>query len=448
MGKNFIIIVLGVAVVALAVIHFCPKWRYTKEDVGKVLVDDKGATNIVVEVETVVDGKTNTVIEAAPTVRHVERHPLEPEATKRLHSGPVIVSSVFEASGKAEHASYGKAIRGSYLYTTTVRASSEVVEKVEDEATGKIRVVEKRTFLQARDSISLSDLDAAVALDTLPVAQVKDWVDGACDLVDGIVGKILPAASPITKVVKKTAGAAFASLNLIDGKSARWLLGAFNVQIPENVEAFANDRVSRYVGDKLRPVRVAFQSIEGKSYIITYTQEEDGRTEKHLQVDFTHEKGEPITEPEWEILRQANVFLDSNMVPDTRCKVGDYWNVWADEVQDLFGAAGEGRAEGEIRVTRTEDTTDGDWTLRLDRTEVTFRNDSGTTSGKMEIKDGNGLVDAANKSVKSLQATATGNLRSMNKKRHALFFDFVKRVQGDSNLRFTLTTEPAAKENN
>ena len=45
--------------------------------------------------------------------------------------------------------------------------------------------------------------------------------------------------------------------------------------------------------------------------------------------------------------------------------------------------------------------------------------------------------------MKSLHATARGNLRSLNKKRHFMFFDLVKRIEGDSNLRFTLTVAPA-----
>lgn len=126
---------------------------------------------------TIIDGKTNVVVVTAPTVRSVARRPLEPEATKRLHEGPVVISSLLEASGLAEHASYGKAIRGSYLYTTTVIAQSEVKEKSEDMATGKVRVVECRKFLQARDSIALSDVDVALALDTLPLDQAKVWVD-------------------------------------------------------------------------------------------------------------------------------------------------------------------------------------------------------------------------------------------------------------------------------
>ena len=459
MNKNALIAALGLAVVVLVAVVFWPKGSCQicgksktecvqgcnhnpctcNVNIGETNVIS-GVTNVVVETITVIDGVTNTVREVAPLVRSVERRPLEPEATKRLHDGPVVVSSLFEASGKAEHASYGKAIRGSYLYTTTVKARSEIVSKEENETTGSVRVVEKRTFLQSRDHLALSDLDVVVALDTLPVGQVKSFVDGIVTIVGGIATLVTKGvAAPVVAKVKVGIEAAFRAIHTTDGQSARGMLGLFGVDIPENLEVFVNDRLSKYVGKQLSDVHVALQSIEGKSYLITYTQAANGMP---LNVDFTREGGGPITEAEWEILRSANAFLDSNAVPDARCRVGDSWSIWADEVQELFGAAGEGRAEGKIRVERVDDQPDGTWTLRVEPSEILFRSNAGTAAGSMQVKDGNGLVDAENASVKTLHATATGNLASLNKKRHAMFFDFVKRLNGDSNLRFTLTVDP------
>lgn len=455
MSKNTVITVLAILVGLLTMTLIVTDFRNgktkpTERDVGKTIVDEKGITNIVVKTKSICDGKTNTVIEVAPVKRSVERRPLEPEATKRLHDGPIVISSLFEASGKAEHASSGKAVRGSYLYTATVIAQSEVKEKKEDKETGKVRVVERRKFLQSRDSISLTDVDVAIALDTLPVDQVRVWVDNACNLVGGasaIISSVAPLTAPFMAIVggaaataKVTVASAFAMLYKIDGVSARTMLGAFGVEIPQNLEDFANKWVSQKVKDQLSNVHNAIQSIEGKAFLITYTQNEKGLP---LKVDCANEDGTPITDAEWEILRAANVFLDSNVVLDTRCCVGDAWMVWADEVQELFGVAGEGRAEGKIRVERVKDQPNGDWSLQIEPAEIQFRTSDGTAAGKMQVKDGNGLVDAKNASVKSLQATATGNLRSLNKKRHFLFFDFVKRINGDSNLRFTLTTKPA-----
>lgn len=404
----------------------------------------------------VIDGKPRKIEEPTakpPTKRSVVRRPLEPEATKRLHDGPVLVTAVFEASGKGEHASYGKSIRGSYLYTTTVIAQSEILEKIEDKDSGKVFVKERRKFLQSRDNLSLSDMDIAIALDTLPVEKVKDWAKGSCRLVAAVcttVAKIIPPAAPYLLGAAAAAGTAnlsvdgtFDALNKIDGVSARGVLGHLGVTIPENLEKFANDQMAKFAQKQIYNVHVAIQSIEGKSFIVTYEQAKNGAP---LNVDYKSEDGKPITEAEWEILRSVNAFLDANVVPDTRCRVGDTWTVWADEVQDLFGAVSKGRSDGKIHVERFEDQKNGDWTLKLEPSTIEFRSEDGTTAGKMQIKKGNGYVDAANASVKSLQATASGNLQALDKKRHCMFFDFVKRIDGNANMRFSLSVESFEKE--
>lgn len=444
MNKRAIIVILGILVGLLAGGLVAFFWKS----------EPKGGTQQEVpsgEAEFTKCPDKSAPPESAPQKRSVKRRPLEPEATKRLHDGPVIVSSVFEASGKAEWANLGGLVRGSYLYTTTVMARSEVLEKSEDRDTGRVLVKERRKFLQARDSISLSELDMAIALDTLPVDQVEKAVTMTCCLVSGICGVLAPLIPPAapwlvttaigSKGVQAAISTAFAELHKIDGTSARGLLGAFGVEIPSNVEQFANERILKLAAEKTAIVRHALQTIEGKSFIIMYEQEKDGVP---LNIDYQNEDGSPISDAEWEILRSANAFLDSNVVPDTRCRIGDSWTIWADEVMDMFGNAGSGRVEGKIRVERESDQPDGAWTLKVEPTTIEYRGDSGAVSGTMRVKGGNGLVDAANVSVKSLQVTADGNLRSLNKKRYFLFFDCVKRIKGNSNLRFSLSVAPAA----
>ena len=59
-----------------------------------------------------IDGKVVKVEEPTARLsdtRSVVRRPLEPEATRRLHDGPVLVTALFEASGKGEHASHKSA---------------------------------------------------------------------------------------------------------------------------------------------------------------------------------------------------------------------------------------------------------------------------------------------------------------------------------------------------
>ena len=388
-----------------------------------------------------------------PPIRKITRRPLEPEATKRLHEGPVIVSSLFEASGKAEYEKGTVAHRmysGSYVYTTTVIAQSEIIEKKEEGTEGEIFVKERRKFLQARDSISLSDLDAAIKLDLLPIDKVQIWVDNTCNLVAVTCISVLKSSPPLTPIALKIAagaaatraivGTAVATLHKIDGSSVRGMLGYHGIKPPANIEKFLNDKAAKLVSNQLGNIHLALQEIEGKSFIITYKQDASG---KPLNIDFDHEDGKPISDAEWEILRSANAFIDSTVVPDTECSVGDDWIIWTDEIMDMFNIAGSGRTEGRIKVKRVDDQPDGTWTLELVPTPIEFVSNDKTTIGKMQMKGGNGLVDAKNVSVKTLQATAWGNLRHLDKKRHWLLFESVKRFDGNSNLRFSITVKPA-----
>ena len=412
--------------------------------VGTKIVDPKtGIEYVVVEVPTTVDGTTTMTKEFASLTRSATRRPLEPEATKRLHDGPVIISSLFEASGRGDWAGNGIEIRGSYIYNIGVTGRSEVVTCETSDA-GRMHVVERRKFLSANDELVLRNIDAALALDTIPVEKVCDWTIRGC----GITATVAtycghPEIATGAGLVAGTVATWYHLLEKIDGVSARAMLGAVGVEVPDNIDRWISNHLSGIAKERLDSLHVCIQSITGKSFLITYEQEASG---KPMDISYRNEDGSPISDAEWEILRQANLFLDQDIVPNTRCRVGDSWKVWADEVQELFGVAGSGRAEGQILVTRIDDQPNGDWTLSLSGTEVTFRSDDGTVAGKMKVKDGNGLVDSGKGSVKMLHTTATGDLRAMNKKRHAMFFDFVKRLKGDANLRFSLACEPSPEK--
>ena len=106
--------------------------------------------------------------------------------------------------------------------------------------------------------------------------------------------------------------------------------------------------------------------------------------------------------------------------------------------------AADGEAGGKLRVVREDDQENGDWTLRIEPSEITYRGTGG--KGKLAVEGGIGLVDASKASVKSLQATAKGDLQMLDKKRYWMLFDFVKKAKGDASMRFTLAVEPATGE--
>ena len=440
--KKTIIAILAIAIVVLVgkILWSTPETADSPQAGNKAgQTDADGGTAAMVEVTRTMDGKQEKRMEPAAPVRSVERRPLEPEATKRLHDGPVVVTSVFEASGNATYAQYGQVTKGVYYYVTTVRARSEVTEKNEG-PDGSIRVVERREFLQAQDQLSLSELDVALDLSTLPVKEVQTLANGLCDGVAWISG-ILGAPEVLggTLAAKTAINSGFSALHDADGKSFRALLGYFGVEdIPEDLEVFLNQLASEWAKTQVAPVHSLLQSIEGKTFVITYTQDAAG---KPLNVDFRHEEGNPISKSEWEILRCANAFLDANIVTDARCRVGDRWTVWADEFSDIFGLSGNDKTDGKIRVVRDDDQANGDWTLRIEPSEIAYRGAQG--AGKLELQDGTGLVDAANVSVKAIQVSASGDINMLDKERYWMFFEFVKKSGGDASMRFTLSTEPA-----
>ena len=437
MNKNALIAALALASSAVSVHAAVP-------NVGTRFTDSKtGIEYEVINVPVVIDGVTNLVPQVTCIERKTQRRTLGTDATRRLHDGPVIVTSFFEASGKADWAEKGGEIRGSYLYTVTVKAKSKVKKNITDETTGAIHVEETRTFLESRPTLSLSDVDAALALDTLPVDQAHEWAMRAGSIATTIAAKMgrLETAATIGVGMAAVEGWYRAAKN-IDGASVRGILGIFGVEVPDSIDVFVAKRIEDILKRKFEWIHAQIDSIEGKSFIIAYDQEASG---KPVDVTYRNVDGSRISDAEWEILRQANLFLDQNVVPNTNYEVGDSWTVWADEVQDLFGIAGDGRAEGQIRVKRTADQSNEDWTLGLAEADIAFRSDDGTLGGRMKFKNGNGIVDHESVSVRSLHATATGDLRSMSKTRHALLFDFVKRFRGNANLRFTLTTEPVSK---
>lgn len=452
MKKRYIFYAIGL-VVLLSVLYWLEKGRNPPDEPsippgakpGDVIVNSQtGETNIVVDVTTEEDGEKKETLALAPTGgRTLERRPLEPEATERLHDGPVVVKTLFEASGHAEHGKKGLLTKGAYYYMTVVKARSEIVEKEPGDVL--IRVVEKRQFLQAQDVLSLSDTDVVLDLSTLPVDTVQTWANHACTLGGALAAYVgRPDVALGFAGVHLAFEAAFTALASVDGRSVRGfersvrgLLGDFGIEPPENMSAWLEHRLTNLVS-KTSVVHSALQFIQGKTYIITYTQDAVGRP---LKVDFQHEKGEPITDAEWEILRMANVFLDQNLVPDARCEVGDRWPVWVDEIQEFFGLGTAGKSEGTIWFVREEDQPDGNWTLRVDPTEITYRGADGR--GTLAVSNAVGLVDANSMSVKTLQIIATGDMEMLSKKRHWLFFDFIQKNKGNANMRFTLSAEPA-----
>ncbi len=208
--------------------------------------------------------------------------------------------------------------------------------------------------------------------------------------------------------------------------------------IPVEIEEYVNEKVKEVAEKKLPDIHNLIQSIEGKSFTIIYLQSAYGEP---LYVTYKNKDGSPISDVEADILKKANLFIDSQLVKDRKCVVGDSWTVYADEMQELFEMTDEGRCEGEIKVSRISDDENGDWRLGFDNTTIYFESEDGDTMGACELIGGNALVDKDAHYAKSIQAVGKGGL-SLNKERHILFYDFVQSTEGDAEWRSLLATTP------
>ena len=70
-------------------------------------------------------------------------------------------------TGTGQDAKWGIGKKANFRYTARVEAKSEILSK-NTFPTGKIEVIEKRTFIKVYDSVVASEVDFVLALNTLP----------------------------------------------------------------------------------------------------------------------------------------------------------------------------------------------------------------------------------------------------------------------------------------
>lgn len=370
-------------------------------------------------------------------VRSLERKPLEPEATKRLADGPQTITTVFEATGKGTWKKLAGKVSGKYFLTSYVKAISTVDKVKTETARGNFEVTEIRKFVEVRDRLTMSEIDLGLALrDTLPVDTVIQAVNG----IGMVLGFAEPGSGGLVVVFGEAVDQAVRS---IDGTSLRGLCGKFGVEIPTDIEKWANAMAKEFVDGKLEGVRKAIHSIEGKSYKIVYLQDKEGVT---LRVDFTNVDGSPIEEDEWEILKFANVFIDAQVIPDKRAQPGDKWEVDAETIAGLVDPVAQGgKCEGKISVERKDDLPNGDWKMQFLPAKITTKSGGGATEGVFKISDGAAVGDGKNAYVKSMQLVGTGRLSNRKSSRWAIF-DVMTSISGDCDFRAIMTSDRTSKK--
>lgn len=328
-------------------------------------------------------------------------------------------------TGRGHDAKWGIGTVANFQYDMTVIGRSEIISR-ETLPSGKIEVLEKRTFDKVYDSVVASDVDFVLALDTLPTKEFSMVMDGTAIAISASLANPLPGI-----FIVETKDTLVQKLQKIDGKGLRTLLGWIGAEPNEKLEAkmksIAESRYTKAIG--------GVRSISGKSYRFEYIQEEDG---KPMMVTFKNADGSDVTnEEEQMVLKRVNAFIDYHLAPDKDCAPGSKWTVYASDMQEFFDPFVNGRYCGKITVTRQPNTADGAWHLTMEPSTVKVIADNGTTTGCLGIETGVALMDPQHISLN--EAFITGWTKLENISRHHWLFT----AKLNGNCRFqarTITT--------
>lgn len=358
--------------------------------------------------------------EVTGSVRHKPVLPLGPKDVKRssmpqetLERLPEVQSSRtnkgrFIISGRGEDANWGFSKEANFRYTADVVADSKILEK-KSLPGGGIKVVERRTFRDVRDSIIVSEADLKLSLKTVNIKLISKAIDLACATWGVATGDATLSAG-----VKVTKDLAERKLKEVDGKGIRSLLGVVGLDIGEKWEKKINEIASRYTTKALGNIR----RISGKSYLVTYYQ---AKNSDPMYATFKNEDGSEITDEEEQlILRRVNAFMDYCLVPDKKCRPGDTWKVQSEDFQELFDPFVDGDYTGTLTLKREENNEDGSWVISVKPAEVRVISSNGKTTGELNVKSGCAEVNPKTVMLESMFVNGDANL--MKKSKHHWLF--------------------------
>lgn len=359
-----------------------------------------------------------------------------PEALRRLSVEPQVITSVLSAEGLCSARKWGASVSARFHYSAVVKAESVIdIDTVKVETgSGRFHVTEKRKFTQVFDSVSVEKTDVGLAVrETLPVESLFSVVETACALAEPFLPGSLAAAGSAALVVGE-------GLDAVDGKTLRDALSILGVEVPAGVEEAVKEYSGKYVNGQLENFKSRVRAINGKTFRIDYLQAPDGLP---LRVEFANEDGSPIIEEELEILKLANIFLDFQLIPDTRVKRGDTWKVEAEALSGMIDTFVNGACVGDISVTRRDDLPGGNWNLKINPARVKTVSDDGSVTGDFQIDGGCAECDASDPAgvyIKAMQFTGRGRLGKVESER-ALIFDLVEKSDGECTFNALLTSE-------
>ena len=345
--------------------------------------------------------------EKQPTPQSVtqQKKTVKPQAVNRIYSK--VMHGNFSMTGRGEDAKWGIGRAANFKYNLFFSAESKIISK-KTQQDGSIKIIEKRKFGKVVDSVVASNVDFKLNLSTVPVNTFRKAVGMAAIAYASLTGE------PIGTGLVETTNFALKYLQTLDGKSLRGLLGLFDISPTVEMEETINKLVSSSLTRALHKTR----AISDKSYIFTYIQEANGQP---LYITVKNSDGSDITNEEEKLmLKRVNSFIDYNLVPNENCKQGDTWTISAEDIQEIFDPFADGKYEGNISVSRLDNYSNGDWTIKMQPSAIKVVADNGTTTGNLIIKKGKAFINPANICVNELQISGQAKLNRATK-HHLLF---------------------------
>ncbi len=370
-----------------------------------------------------------------PPTEPIEVPPVTEEDVNQLPQDVRKMRGLVEMTGHAARAENGYEVSGDFYYVTEVTYESHVKDRSVTPM-GEVRVTETRRYEQCKDQITYGEFDFKVNLDTLPIRQVAPYVAGVADVVGGCLG-----FEPGVGAALVASGVE--ALYSIDGVSAKKTLsllsGFFGGEVPQDITSWVNGIIAPDAKRLHAEVKQAVQKISGNTYVVTYYQNAAGEP---MRVKFERQDGKPLSMDEYRILREMNVFLSCHVIPSKGPAVGESWEVDVAELPGMFDSLSGGNdIQGKLIAKRLEDEKDGMMKIDLSGGRVAVLNDNGMEDGSFLIDKGAALASPRDNQISAFQLTGHGKLRMEEAKKRFLVLDFIKRTDGDCQVRMTLASE-------
>lgn len=345
------------------------------------------------------------------------RPPISSQEFERLNTGVRHYTTVINVSGKGESADWGLATVASFVLTYNFVCEAEILRK-ERTARGGMKVVERRKFVTAKQVLQLSDADVRLAIKECVHPTMLGLLYMGAELAGQGCG------------IQGVGETAAATVELLDGVSARKLLGGFASSISKDYDQLVDRFINRRVKNMFKS-----DAVEGKTYIVTYLQDDDSNAPS--MVSFKHENGdERLTEDERMVLRRANAFIDSRFMPDENTRPGDVWEVDSGDFSCLLDPYVDGSYCGKLKAERVEDLPNGDWVIKVHPGAVAIRGDNGRVDGFAEVMDGVSVLEGSPREIRQMQLVGKCGLQ---RRRNGFFFK--AKIKGDCNFTTQLKTE-------